>query len=541
MSTPLNASATTAGTLISSSIFEVPKFQREYAWGEEEVNEFWSDLKRNLRTEPYFLGLVILTDENNRKHVVDGQQRLITLTLMASAIYYKAKELGRKALAERIQADFLQSINYETDETEPRLVLADEHDFLALNTILDTGNSNTLKIEYEKKGLSIEILDSYSQLQTKLNQDIASDPFKQLGSWADFITNKLYFAVFVHPDPGSAYRVFEVINTRGVELTTADLLKNYILSQITASEKDAYYEDWRSLAIRIESIGEQSFVQYIRHIVTSYRGHILPKDLFDFLAQRHSFGKKKPPSPKELVKILKENLDIYIQMMSPKQEGPADPEALRIFTALNDLSVISVRPVLLSIIDTPNAIEGMQHVLRLVVRRIVVGNLGTGNVERRFGEISMQIREQKSWESVIEELEDLNPSKEEFVNRLERRSLNQRVLTFIRHSLIQQSITPSLIGVLHLIRPRNITIEEWPGFEEAEVSYLTGTLGNTFLTKEIRRDTNTHSWEGFKEIMIDQGIDGEMEEELRCLDTWSANELRDIAKQLAEVAGNVWY
>ena len=113
MSPPLNASASSAGKLLSDLMLEVPQFQREYSWEEAEVADFWTDLRGSLDSESqsYFLGLVILSDRPNekRKYVVDGQQRFITLTLLAAAIYFEAKTKGRKALADRIQADFLRA------------------------------------------------------------------------------------------------------------------------------------------------------------------------------------------------------------------------------------------------------------------------------------------------------------------------------------------------------------------------------------------------------------------------------------------------
>jgi hypothetical protein len=136
--TPLNASASSAGALLSSSTFEVPPFQREYSWREDEVAEFWSDLKNNIESESYFLGLVILTEEDRRKHVVDGQQRLVTLTLLANVLYHEAKNRDRKASADRIQADFLRSIDYTSDETNPRLRLSDQADDATLQAILLT-------------------------------------------------------------------------------------------------------------------------------------------------------------------------------------------------------------------------------------------------------------------------------------------------------------------------------------------------------------------------------------------------------------------
>lgn len=127
LDTPLSASASNAGAIFANNVFEIPRFQREYSWGADEVEEFWTDLKGSLDADSYFLGLIILTKpqvgQDDRKQVVDGQQRIITLSLLANAIYHEAVALERKALADRVQASFLRSIDYDTDEEIPRVKL----------------------------------------------------------------------------------------------------------------------------------------------------------------------------------------------------------------------------------------------------------------------------------------------------------------------------------------------------------------------------------------------------------------------------------
>lgn len=110
---------------MSNSTFVVPPFQRDYAWGDDEVDAFLSDIKNSLDEDSYFLGLIILTREGGSFQVVDGQQRIITLTLLATALYHEAHLRDRRALADRIQSDFLRTINYETDDADPRVRLSD--------------------------------------------------------------------------------------------------------------------------------------------------------------------------------------------------------------------------------------------------------------------------------------------------------------------------------------------------------------------------------------------------------------------------------
>ena len=539
MDTPLNASANSAGAVFSNNRFDIPRYQRDYSWGLDEVKDFWSDLSSSLELESYFLGLVILTspaeNEDSRKHVVDGQQRIITLSLLVTALYYEALRRERKALAERIQGTFLRSIDYDSDDQLPRVKLSDSRDNETFRQILSTGKCESL---FDEDTVSGKMRASYDYLSKQLQDNLAKDPFKRLGKWTDFLTNRLYFAVFVHPDASSAYQVFEVINTRGKDLTTADLLKNYVLSQTAPAEQHVTYEQWQRIASAFSSEETSNLVQYIRHVVTVDYGHILPKDLFGFVAGRVKLGDRLPPSSGQLLNALQSRLPIYQQMMDPTLPGPADPDALRIFSALNMLGVIAVRPILLACAETEQSIEGMKYVLRLVARRIVVGNLGTGNVERKFGEAAKRIKEDGRWTSMIDVLRDLNPTKEQFVQQLTTRSLNKQILYFMRRSIIEKSITPGLGGTLQFIWTRQAPFE---GMGEEEGAYWASTLGNTFLSTVERRPKTVTTWQSFKDEMLSKPVEGEKVAELESIREWSAHEVARVGKDLASAAGEIWF
>lgn len=538
MPTPINASATTAGALMSNSRFEIPHYQREYSWLDDEVSDFWLDLKNALGEESYFLGLVILTEEGATKQVVDGQQRILTLTLLAAALYHEAIARGRRALAERIQADFLRSIDYETDETNPRVILSDKSDNETLQKILADGVGSSPRIN-EEESLSARMQRAFEYLRTNLKNDLSQDPFKRLGLWTDFITNKLYFAVFTHPDPASAYRVFEVINTRGLELTTADLLKNYILSQTPKSQREDRYAEWQTMARQFSATGTNNFVQFIRHAVTVEAGHILPKDLYDFLAQRPTHSTRKAPSPVQLMQTLEKHLPLYMQMIDPSLPGPACSETLKIFASLNSLGVISVRPILLAIAATDNSIDGMQYILKLVVRRIVVGNLGTGNVERKFGEAARLVTEEKNWKAAEQELTELNPSSKDFSDQIHRRSFNKAVMSFLRHSIVELTTTPIMQGTLHYIFPRQGPL--WERFSEEDASFWGSTLGNTFLSTLDKRPQAAVDWPGTRETLLKHGITGELTKRIEEYAFWDSESIEDMGKILSKSATRVWY
>lgn len=517
--------------------FAVPQFQREYAWEAEDVEEFWTDLRRGLEDESYFLGLVILTGTGKQKDVVDGQQRLLTLTLLASALYHEAIAADRRALAERLQSTFLRTIDYDTDEELPRIALSGLQDASTLNRIL-AFPAHEMAAGRNSSGspVSSKLIEAYRILSRRLKGDLASDPFKRLGLWAEFLTNHLYLANFVHPDPASAFKVFEVVNTRGKELTTADLLKSYVLSQTSEPHRQARYEAWQEIATQFPSENPAAFVQFIRHAVTVRRGHVPPKELYDVLAV--GGGTRRRLGPDELMDLLRESLPLYLQMLDPTTEGPADLEQLGIFSALTRLGVISVRPILLAMAGTPDAQAGMRELLKLVVRRMVVGNLGTGNVERRFGQAAQRVEEEREWQAALNSLRDLNPQPDDFRNQLQRRSLNKNVLAFLRQSIIQKSATPLPLGFLHLIMPRHLV---WPNFAEDRASYWSSTIGNSLLVEDERRPQGTSSWEGVVSRLLPLAVAGEWTARIRDVPRWDETAVSSIGLDLAEAALPIWY
>jgi len=536
METPLNASSTTAGALLAGGRFRVPEFQREYAWGHEEVDDFFSDLAKSLHDDTYFLGLIILTGEGTPKEVVDGQQRLLTITLLAAAICHEARAYGRNALAERIQSSFLRSIDFDTDEEHPRLELSGTADNLALAHILARPAKELTGPALAEGSTTSLLLDAYRLLSSRLAADIASDPFKRLGLWSEFLSNKLYLATFVHPDSGSAYRVFEVINTRGKELTTADLLKSYLLSQTTPAHRKTRYDQWQAISGAFGQDSAAAFVQFIRHAVTTQRGHVEPRELYDVLSS--GVGQRTRMTPEELIELLETNLDRYLQTMDPTTAGPASDAELAVYSVLNRLNVISIRPVILALANAQNGIEGLRQLLRLVVRRVVVGNLGTGNVERRFGQVAQRIARESAWEPAFEMLRDLNPTEAEFRNQVHRRGLNRGVLTVIRQSVIQDSIVPDPVGYLYYIRPRD---SDWPDADADRVSFWASTIGNTFLAAGARRPMGSSSWTGFKTELLPLAVEHEWVGKIASYPDWNTDAIAEVGGDMAEAAVTVWY
>ena len=541
MTSPLSASAKNAGELISSSRFKIPSFQREYSWKESEVENLWTDLTESDKEPNYFLGLVILTDISKaveEKNVIDGQQRLVTLTLLAKALCNKASELGQDALATQIEMAFLREVtNYATQDKELRISFMDKNDNATFEAILG-GNSTSID-GLPKDMTSTTMMKSFTYLSTKLDEYLKDNAVDKLGNLTDFLKNRVYFAVFVHPDDASAYRVFEVVNTRGRELTAADLLKNYVLSEAPDQKKrESYYAEWQRISKNFSSgSANNTFVQYIRHVVTVECGNIPGKDLYDVLS-----GNKKndryQPSSSRLLGLLSSRLGLYRQIADPSLSGPAEGRALEIFNAFKSLNVFQVRPILLALSDLDGGIHGMEFLLRLVVRVMVTQTLATGKVEAALGEAARRLADERDPGKLAAYLASLDPKRDLFVSQLADRSLPKRTLTFVRQSMLQNSTTPEKLGTLHWIMPDH---PGWGGLSQSESNLVT-TFGNSILaTATSRPKRASDDWDAFKDSLLKLAVDDEVTETLTQCDSWDAAAIRRMGQMAAERAADVWY
>ena len=250
MTAQVDASTASAGELFSANRLRVPDFQREYSWKvKEQVAEFWTDLLGALDSGDYFLGLVILTKtDDGVKEVVDGQQRIITLAMLANSVRLVSRREGRTILADDVLATFLMSVDYESDEREvmlPRLNLTAETDREDLSAAISVDAPGALP---SRSGSLV--LEAHAYLLEQLVSDVASagSAARRLGQWVQFLKQRVTFAVFTHPDRNAAFKVYEVINTRGKRLTPAELIKSHLIGNSDPANHEPVYDKQRLLA-----------------------------------------------------------------------------------------------------------------------------------------------------------------------------------------------------------------------------------------------------------------------------------------------------
>lgn len=257
---------------IFSSDFEyvIPSYQRPYAWTVDQATELFDDLFGFYRDEPeegYFLGSIVLIKEEGKPYaeVIDGQQRLTTLTILLASI---------ASIIEGAQRDMLYKYicepgnEFEGLEPKPRLTLR-ERDQSFFNKYIQGLDFKSLA------HLDEELLDTESQrnirangllMQSRLIQKINGD-VQNLKGFAQFLLQKSFLVAVSTPSQQSAFRVFSVMNSRGLDLQPTDIIKADTIGQITSEAKrDEFSERWEEMEVELGRSGFNDLFAYVRMI-----------------------------------------------------------------------------------------------------------------------------------------------------------------------------------------------------------------------------------------------------------------------------------
>jgi len=263
----LKAEERTISKILTEQIcYEIPPYQRPYSWGQENVQELLDDLWEAYteNVSEYFVGsLITIERERDRRYdVVDGQQRLTTLNLIFARLRDKiTDDAAREEIGKRILPR-----NVLTGEAEtPRLVLRNKDQTFFRKYILENQPLTNLKMnEMEKPQrnllLNLETIDGFLNGKDQ----------RQLKLFTNYILTKVY-VVFVNTDSlKSAYRLFNVLNARGLPLSNADLIKNTLFSLLDgqASLSMEFEERWIELE---EIIGIERLDTFLGHHRTALK------------------------------------------------------------------------------------------------------------------------------------------------------------------------------------------------------------------------------------------------------------------------------
>lgn len=257
-------------------LFTIPNYQRPYSWEEEHCTQLLDDLHSfAFKGEdfndlpPYFLGSAVIIKRPNVRNaqIVDGQQRLTTLTILLSCLRYVIEEKENKDTI----SDFIYQKGNKLKGTSATFRLKTrirDQDFF--NKVIQ--DEKGLPNYFEKPEELSFANDAQSQMLSNakaLLDEFAKKKYSQedLEHLATYIIQKCVIVVVASTDEEMAFRIFNVLNDRGKDLTIADILKSEILEKISEKEQDTYTEKWEDCETKL---GIDNFKDFFSHLRAIY-------------------------------------------------------------------------------------------------------------------------------------------------------------------------------------------------------------------------------------------------------------------------------
>ena len=248
--------------LLLNTKYTIHYYQREYRWGRKQIEELIDDLTSEFLNNyisgdsrekvmdygAYFMGSVVLAGRENA--IIDGQQRLTSLTLLLLFLRTKMKENGQNysTVDGMIYSEAFgkKSFNINVDERED-----------VLNAIYNN-------YKYDGKNESVKnIMNRYSDINEIFPAEIIEN---SLMNFIDWIIEKVFFIEIVATEEQDAHKVFVSMNDRGLSLTPTEMLKGYLLSEISNDESREKYNDlWKEQIVLLKEIDKSEDETFIKH------------------------------------------------------------------------------------------------------------------------------------------------------------------------------------------------------------------------------------------------------------------------------------
>jgi uncharacterized protein with ParB-like and HNH nuclease domain len=283
-----NTSSKTYRQLMGNGLrYEIPKFQRDYTWEYEQWDDLWQDINslENSEESEHYMGYLVLQTSNNKNfQIIDGQQRLTTLSIIilstlkaiSHLVENKVDPTNNLKRKENLLNSYIGYIDPVTLISNNKLKLNRNSDDyyryqMVLLKELPLRNTNT-----SEKHMRDCFNWYFEKIQKKYNTG------ESLAGFIDGLVDKLFFTVIEVSDQINAFKVFETLNARGVQLSSSDLLKNYLFSVVDEnkphiSEIEELEKIWSKI---VGKLGENKFEDYLRYYWNSFNKTVSKKNLF---------------------------------------------------------------------------------------------------------------------------------------------------------------------------------------------------------------------------------------------------------------------
>ena len=283
MSTKIKGAEYPLAKIFSSDFdYEIPSFQRPYAWTEEEAGALFDDLYSFFKTEDaeqYFLGSVVLVKEDDKPHseVIDGQQRLTTLTILLSAITSKLSGDDRNDFKNYIIEPGRASQGLAS---KPRVhIRKRDNDFFEKYIQgMDFDGLFALDADMQDTEAKRNIILNARLLMKRIETELGT--VNEIIQFGSYLVQRCFLVAVSTPTRQAAFRIFSVMNSRGMSLLATDIIKADVIGAIPESLHAEYNDKWEAMEVEVGRSGFNDLFGHIRTIKTKIKAKKSLQDEF---------------------------------------------------------------------------------------------------------------------------------------------------------------------------------------------------------------------------------------------------------------------
>lgn len=487
--------------------YRIPRFQRDYSWTEDEWEDLWVDILGTIKPdgEPaHYMGYLVLQSNDDKTFdVIDGQQRLTTLSLIVLATLKNLQRLiDENKDADRntqrlnqIRQTYIGYLDPVTLVSRSKLSLNrnNENYYQTYIVTLDRLPQRGFRASEHSLRKAFEWYEK--RVRDYVRQSGEQDEGKALAKLVDTMSDRLFFTVISVTDELNAYKVFETLNARGVRLSATDLLKNYLFSVL--HREGQHEHEMKSLDDRWESmvgrLGSESFPDFLRVHWNSRRAFVRQTDLFKTIRSQ-IVGRD---TVFQLIREMEEDMDTYLGLSQPENSGWSP--AIKGYA--NDLRMFNVRqpyPLILAVkrrFSDTDFETLLRSCVMISFRYNVIGSQPTSEQERVYNQVASKVSDgtHANLQAVLNGMTSIYPSDDSFRAAFSEKiikttqSRNRRVVRYILCLLEKQVSGAELdfdsdtFNIEHIL-PQNPQ-QGWVAFPEEETESYVYRLGNMTLLR----------------------------------------------------------
>lgn len=555
----------TIADLLNAGYYVIPRFQRPYSWDQENIAEFWDDTVRG-SNEDYFIGSMVVYKMADRKYgVVDGQQRLTTITILLCVLRDILESEGHSDQAKGLH----RLIERENINNEAEFVLQTESSYPYFQEYIQKAEEPDLEAEIHREEENLQAAHALfralvGQLvmairsNPKLTEVQAQESIKcDLTEIRDTLLS-LKIILIRLDDEDDAYIIFETLNTRGKDLALSDLVKNHFTKLLKAKNKgiDQPKEKWALLRETVEgSKVELDSDTFIHHYWLSKYEYITAKNLFKRF--RKVIGKAN--AGHELQAML-EDAELYRSIHDPDYRK-WDKQESEIEGSLRALMLFRVRQQVPCVLSLLRSYEKGTISKKLLERALIdiekfhfqftaiTSQRSSGGISGMYASLGRRIANANNSQAAAviirelrEKLRERIPSEAEFIalfpeliytNKVSKqRALVKYILVEIaRHNKIAFSADYDDLTIEHIAPQSAIEDAHW-------THEIVGQIGNLLLvTAEINSKLKDKDFKAKKQLLEAAGYP--LPEEIQDAEKWTPKEIQARTASLAKQAFDV--